>query len=241
MGTNYLHRGEFIPGIIQGSLELDPIGEMINITPPAAPAAPAVALNVAGAITGTFSYKVAWTGVSDGEATELGVASAEIAPSSEKVLVTQPTPVPVGATAWRVYRSKTGPGAAWFVLSANIDIDTKTYLDNSVDGDLTVDATDQESNLGRIIYVDDDQALSLGETSIAIGDSDIAEVQAGGAGGVANIRGKAVMVKESVPADGDLAASECAIYFDDTNGAGTLAIKGKTANGTVVAGTVALS
>lgn len=45
----------------------------------------------------------------------------------------------------------------------------------------------------------------------------------------------------TVPADGDLAASECALWFDDTNGAGKLMVKAKTANGTVVTGEVALT
>jgi hypothetical protein len=47
--------------------------------------------------------------------------------------------------------------------------------------------------------------------------------------------------KVSAPADAELSASEVAFWFDDTNGAGKLKIKGKTANGTVVAGEVTLS
>lgn len=47
--------------------------------------------------------------------------------------------------------------------------------------------------------------------------------------------------KVSAPADGELSASELAFWFDDTNGAGKLKIKAKTANGTVVTGEVALT
>lgn len=47
--------------------------------------------------------------------------------------------------------------------------------------------------------------------------------------------------KVAAPADGELAASELAFWFDDTNGAGKLKIKAKTANGTVVTGEVALT
>ena len=47
--------------------------------------------------------------------------------------------------------------------------------------------------------------------------------------------------KVAAPADAELSASEVAYWFDDTNGAGKLMIKGKTANGTVVTGEVALS
>lgn len=43
------------------------------------------------------------------------------------------------------------------------------------------------------------------------------------------------------PADADLAANEMALWFDSTNGAAKLMIKGKSANGTVVTGEVALA
>lgn len=47
--------------------------------------------------------------------------------------------------------------------------------------------------------------------------------------------------KTSAPADGDLQSSQLALWLDDTNGAGKLMIKAKTANGTVVSGSVALT
>lgn len=47
--------------------------------------------------------------------------------------------------------------------------------------------------------------------------------------------------KTSAPSDGDIVASEMALWFDDTDGGGKLMIKGKTVNGTVVAGEVALT
>lgn len=47
--------------------------------------------------------------------------------------------------------------------------------------------------------------------------------------------------KVAAPADADLASSEMALWFDATNGAGKLMIKAKTANGTVVTGSVALA
>lgn len=45
----------------------------------------------------------------------------------------------------------------------------------------------------------------------------------------------------SAPADGDLAAGECALWFDKTDGAAKLMFKAKQANGTVVTGFVSLS
>jgi len=47
--------------------------------------------------------------------------------------------------------------------------------------------------------------------------------------------------KVAAPADGDVNTSELAIWFDNTNGAGKAMFKGKTADGTVVTGSVALA
>jgi hypothetical protein len=45
----------------------------------------------------------------------------------------------------------------------------------------------------------------------------------------------------SAPADGDVATGEAMLWFDQTNGASKLMVKGKSANGTVVAAAIALS
>lgn len=45
----------------------------------------------------------------------------------------------------------------------------------------------------------------------------------------------------AAPADGDLSAGECSWWFDSTNGAAKAKFKGKSANGTVVSGEVALA
>jgi hypothetical protein len=45
----------------------------------------------------------------------------------------------------------------------------------------------------------------------------------------------------SAPADGDLAAGELALWFDQTDGAAKLMIKAKSADGTVAVGEVALT
>lgn len=47
--------------------------------------------------------------------------------------------------------------------------------------------------------------------------------------------------KVAAPADGDLASSELSLWLDATNGAGKLMVKAKTANGTVVTGSLALA
>ena len=45
----------------------------------------------------------------------------------------------------------------------------------------------------------------------------------------------------AAPADGELAAGQVALWFDASNGAAKLKIKGKSANGTVVTGEIPLS
>lgn len=47
--------------------------------------------------------------------------------------------------------------------------------------------------------------------------------------------------RTSAPADADISASEVKLWFDSTDGAAKLMVKGKSANGTVVSGEVALS
>jgi hypothetical protein len=44
----------------------------------------------------------------------------------------------------------------------------------------------------------------------------------------------------AAPPDGDLAASQVSLWFDDTNGLAKLMVKGKSANGTVVTGSIPL-
>jgi hypothetical protein len=53
--------------------------------------------------------------------------------------------------------------------------------------------------------------------------------------------GYLVIARNSAPADASLAAGDLALWFDQTNGAAKLMLKGKSANGTVVTGNVALS
>jgi hypothetical protein len=53
--------------------------------------------------------------------------------------------------------------------------------------------------------------------------------------------GRVVIAVHSAPADGDLAAGECALWFDQTDGAGKLMVKAKTANGTVATAAIALA
>ena len=55
------------------------------------------------------------------------------------------------------------------------------------------------------------------------------------------LSGAALITTAAVPADGSLAASQMRLWLDPTNGAGKLMIKAKTADGTVVTGSVNLT
>lgn len=56
-----------------------------------------------------------------------------------------------------------------------------------------------------------------------------------------NKAGYWVTALHSAPADADLSAGDAALWFDQTNGAGKLMVKAKTANGTVVTGSITLT
>lgn len=55
------------------------------------------------------------------------------------------------------------------------------------------------------------------------------------------VSNETVINQTAVPADASLAAGQAVLYFDPTDGAGKLKIKGKTLNGTVVTGSVNLT
>lgn len=74
-------------------------------------------------------------------------------------------------------------------------------------------------------------------------DVGIANVHIEGSAGAFRLlrTGHAVITNHAAPADGELVAGELALWFDQTNGAAKLKLKGKSANGTVVVGEVALT
>jgi hypothetical protein len=54
------------------------------------------------------------------------------------------------------------------------------------------------------------------------------------------VAGQPMIAVVAAPADGALSASQVALWFDDSNGVSKLMIKGKSADGTVVTGSVVL-
>jgi hypothetical protein len=83
-----------------------------------------------------------------------------------------------------------------------------------------------------------DQSLHF----IAQDGIDLAIFRGGGANRLrVSPNGYLVVMVTAAPADAELAAGQVALWFDATNGAAKLMIKGKSANGTVVTGEVALT
>jgi hypothetical protein len=86
------------------------------------------------------------------------------------------------------------------------------------------------------------QAHAAGANSIALGKNATAnnanQCNIGGTGSDAVCL---IFAGTTAPADNDLAAGQFALYWDSSNGASKLKIKGKSANGTVVTGSVSLS
>lgn len=65
---------------------------------------------------------------------------------------------------------------------------------------------------------------------------------AGGSGAFRVLESGAILTAaHSAPSDDVLSSGDCALWFDQTNGAAKLMVKGKTANGTVVTGNVPLT
>jgi hypothetical protein len=54
-------------------------------------------------------------------------------------------------------------------------------------------------------------------------------------------KGAVMFGANAAPIDGEINAGECGVWFDDTDGAAKLMFKGKSANGTIVTGEVALA
>jgi len=87
-------------------------------------------------------------------------------------------------------------------------------------------------------------AVGVGATVAAsnravIGNSSIVDVFFGSETAASNTRQKRVfIVGTTAPADGDLAANQCALWFDPTNGAAKLMIKSKQADGSVKTGSL---
>ncbi len=103
------------------------------------PLAPGVAVDVAGAITGTYRYAVTYAhlvGATEYE-TEGGFISAPVSPIAQKVLVSLISVSSARTATDRLIYRTTSTGLPPFKLLAAVGDNQKTtYLDNTVDGSL---------------------------------------------------------------------------------------------------------
>lgn len=144
-------------------------GGALTLTPVAAPGAPTLSATVAGTKpAGTWNVKCTWV-TATGE-TALGIVSSNITVDGSKAItVTQPASPPALATGWKVYSSKQGPTAAWYVTSTTIPIGTLTYNDNAADAALLINATERSASAGYGLFAGADRVGLLGFTSVGIG------------------------------------------------------------------------
>lgn len=84
--------------------------------------------------------------------------------------------------------------------------------------------------------------MFLENDGVAASGNDLIEAQNSGGDVFRVLKDGAVVTGQTAaPADALLAASQCALWFDSTNGAPKLMVKAKQANGTVVAASIVLA
>jgi len=106
-----------------------------------------------------------------------------------------------------------------------------------------LDAANTFTAAPQQITIDDAAHKGLIVKAAASQTANLIEIQSSAGAALTRINkgGYMVIAQHAAPADGDLAAGELALWFDQTNGAGKLMIKAKTANGTVATAAVALT
>jgi hypothetical protein len=153
-------------------------------------------------------------------------------------------PATAPATASLVVNGRAGASAGTFLLYMQ---DSSTDTDNvfTVNRDGTtqiVDSNPSSAVVGSMVKVlagGSRAPLQVGSWSaqslFVVGDGGSVAINPSGSLGLI-LKGP-----HAAPANGDIAAGEVALWFDQTDGAAKLKIKAKSANGTVVTGEVALA
>lgn len=121
------------------------------------------------------------------------------------------------ATAGTVLPTKTQIGRIFFLIDLATPSNSKIYAS------FAVDTWTQIGGAGSVATFDQIGA-GINVNKLTVGAA-----------------GELVLAQKVAPADATLAASQFTFWLTDTNGSGVLNIKGKTANGTVVSGTVNLT
>lgn len=134
-----------------GSLVEWTIDQPVQLGITAPDSAPSVATGAAGALTGTYSYKVTFLN-NDGFESNPSAASSDVSPSSEKVELTD---IPISSdpqvTSRRIYRTEAG-GSTYKLLTTLTNNYATTYSDNT-----------EDTSLGSTVETDHDVATAFSE------------------------------------------------------------------------------
>jgi hypothetical protein len=153
--------------------------------------------------------------------------------------------VPAGQTSDVLVLDESGGGDAgvsvqedYSVHIQNDDINNN-ILDVSTANGQTIFAI---SDFGVLINPDNPGATAL-TANYATNAQTVPVLDAEGINGSTRVfaKGHLVINNHAAPVDGDLAAGDCALWFDQTNGAAKLMVKAKQADGTVVTAAIALA
>jgi hypothetical protein len=168
------------------------------------------------------------------------IGTSDLEPSAK--LVVQGGPIYIGNRLYaaasnaqdQVYARNPGTTTrgASFVLEARDSGSTYRY------GYLSLDPDAQKMYLGPGLFSGQQVALDLTSGNVGVGTT--APGKKLDVNGYARAAGL-FNTLNSAPADGDLAAGECAWWFDKTNGAAKLMIKAKQNDGTVKTASISLS
>lgn len=127
-----------------------------------------------------------------------------------------------------VFNTAVGDQAGMGIVDGSHSLFLGGAADSTIDGD----------NMIGIGY----GAIVTASNRAVIGDASVTDAYFGSESAAANTHQKRVfIVGTTAPADGDLAANQCALWFDPTDGAAALMVKAKQANGTVKTGTLAVT
>lgn len=149
----------------------------------------------------------------------------------------------IGTTRWNIYAA--GGAESYFEGHINLADKTLNTHNGAVSTKLLI-VTDDGGIPGGVAHATFRTEASLGAVDIIANASQTADLFfARESGGTKRFRltknGTIVTSIGSAPADADLVANEMAFWFDHSNGAAKLMLKGRTADSTIVTGQVALA
>jgi hypothetical protein len=101
----------------------------------------------------------------------------------------------------------------------------------------------QYTNSGKLRLggPDDDNTIVANAAPSGVNHVFVVTAQGGAEAFATLYSGQPVLKIHAAPADGDIVAGECALWFDQTNGAAKLMVKAKQADGTVKTAAIALT